>query len=138
MPIINVVIDLSHHNTVTDFGLVKADGIIGIIHEATQGFDYIDPTFSDHRNQALAAGLFWGAYHFGVGGDGVAQADQFLTTVNPRPNDLLVLDLEANPGGSSMTLDEASDFRHTRPSEYREMAGTLLRKLHQGSPRESK
>jgi hypothetical protein len=30
-----LVVDLSHHNDVTDFGAVKAAGIAGIIHKAT-------------------------------------------------------------------------------------------------------
>lgn len=38
MPIINVVVDLSHHNRVSDFNTVRADGIVSVIHKATQGF----------------------------------------------------------------------------------------------------
>jgi lysozyme len=51
-----------------------------------------------------------GAYHFGIGADGVAQADYFLSVVNPGPNDLLVLDLENDPQGPSMSLVEAHAF----------------------------
>jgi GH25 family lysozyme M1 (1,4-beta-N-acetylmuramidase) len=32
-----LVVDLSHHNDVADFGAVKAAGIAGIIHKATEG-----------------------------------------------------------------------------------------------------
>lgn len=110
MAIINVVIDISHHNRVSDFNEVKNDGIMGIIHKSTQGFRYVDPKYSSRRPRALEAGHLWGAYHFGVGGDGVAQAEFFLETVKPEPQDLLVLDLEGNTTGSSMTLDEAEEF----------------------------
>lgn len=106
----NAVIDLSHYNNVTNFSTVKADGIVGIIHKATQGASMIDPKYHNRKSEALAAGLWWGAYHFAEGGDGVAQAKHFLSVVSPGPNDLLVLDLEESPGGANMTLSEAEDF----------------------------
>ncbi|HEX8922962.1 MAG TPA: glycoside hydrolase family 25 protein, partial [Pyrinomonadaceae bacterium] len=97
---INVVVDLSHFNTVSSFETVKADGIAGVIHKATQGTTIIDPQYHTRKSEALAAGLWWGAYHFGVGGDGTQQAQHFLSVVSPGKNDLLVLDLEENPGGA--------------------------------------
>lgn len=107
---LNVVIDLSHHNNVTDFGAVKSDGIVGVIHKATQGAGETDPLYSTRRGQALAAGLWWGAYHFATGDDAEAQAEHFLSVVNPAPTDLLVLDFEQNTTGSSMTLAGAEQF----------------------------
>ena len=110
MPEINAVIDLSHHNATVDLNSAKTDGILGVIHKATQGLGYTDPTYQARREAALQAGLLWGAYHFGTGSDGVAQADYFLDTVRPRPTDLLILDFEANAQGPSMTLEEARAF----------------------------
>jgi lysozyme len=107
---INVVIDLSHFNNVTDFNVVKSDGIVGVIHKATEGTNYTDREYVARSSQAKAAGLWWGAYHFGVNEDGVAQAEYFLSVVNPGPNDLLVLDFETNPSGASMTLAQAEQF----------------------------
>lgn len=107
---LNVVIDLSHFNNVTDFNAVKADGIVGIIHKATEGTDYTDSMYHTRRSQALAAGLWWGAYHFATGDDAVAQAEYFLSVVNPAPTDLLVLDFEQNTTGSSMSLAGAEQF----------------------------
>jgi lysozyme len=107
---INVVIDLSHWNTVVSFAELKNDGVMGVIHKATQGTDYVDPDYLERRSLAQAAGLMWGAYHFGVGGDGAAQAQFFLNTVQPGPHDLLALDLEENTEGGSMTLKEAEAF----------------------------
>ena len=107
---LNVVIDLSHFNTVTDFNAVKEAGIVGVIHKATEGPGYVDPKYLTHRSQALAAGLWWGAYHFGTSDDGVAQAQHFLSVVNPGENDLLVLDFEQNTAGGSMTLEGAEQF----------------------------
>jgi lysozyme len=106
---LNVVIDLSHYNTVTSFSDVKAGGIVGVIHKATQGTDWTDSTYASRQQQALAAGLWWGAYHFGTNEDGAAQAQYFLSKVNPGPQDLLALDFEEN-SGSQMTIAQAEQF----------------------------
>src|SRR5262249_45667194 len=37
-----LVVDLSHHNDVADFGKVKAAGIAGIIHKATEATGFVD------------------------------------------------------------------------------------------------
>ncbi len=111
---LNVVIDLSHHNTVTDFHTIKAAGIVGIIHKATQGTGYTDPAYASRRTEALEAGLWWGAYHFAEAGNTAAQADHFLSVVDPQANELLVLDIEQNYSDSqpiaSMTIAEAVAF----------------------------
>ena len=106
----NAVVDLSHHNGTVDLGAAKRDGILGVIHKATQGLAYADPVYAANRAQAQANGLLWGAYHFGTGDDPVAQAEHFLTVATPGPADLLVLDLESNLDGASMTLEEAHAF----------------------------
>src|SRR4051812_31477381 len=107
---INVVIDLSHFNRVTSFDEVKSAGIAGIIHKATEGLGEIDQTYVSQKSAAQAAGLWWGAYHFATGDDPIAQAQHFLSFVNPGQQDLLVLDFEQNPAGSSMTLPQAEQF----------------------------
>ncbi|TMH30145.1 MAG: muramidase [Betaproteobacteria bacterium] len=107
---INVIVDLSHHNQKVDFAKMKADGIVGVIHKATQGLTYGDKTYASRRRAASEAGLLWGAYHFGVGGDGSDQADFFLNTVQPDDDTLLVLDYEANLSGPTMALDQACEF----------------------------
>ena len=107
---LNVIVDLSHHNGLVDLAQAKAAGFLGVIHKATQGTSFVDPNYQSNRVQARGNGLFWGAYHFGVGADGVEQADHFLDVVKPGPQDLLVLDLEANAQGPSMTLEEARAF----------------------------
>ena len=109
MPGVSVV-DLSHHNGTVNLQQAAADGLVGVIHKASQGVDYADPTYVGNRAQARAAGLLWGAYHFGTGADGVAQADWFLRTCDPQSGDLVVLDFENNTAGASMTLEEARAF----------------------------
>jgi lysozyme len=110
MPYCNVVIDLSHHNGKVDMRTARDAGVVGVIHKATQGLNFIDPMYLRNRDAALAAGLLWGTYHFGVKADGVKQGDFFLATVQPDSNTLLVLDFEANRAGSSMGLIEARAF----------------------------
>ncbi len=107
---INAVIDISHHNAKPDFVKAKADGIVGVIHKATQGQTGFDKTYKDRRQRALNAGLLWGAYHFGTGSDGVKQAQHFLDFIGNPKDTLLVLDFEDNPTGPSMDLVEARAF----------------------------
>ena len=59
-----LVVNLSHHNDVADFGAVKAAGIAGIIHKATEGVGFADKRYADRRGRALGVGLLWGAYPF--------------------------------------------------------------------------
>jgi lysozyme len=107
---INVVVDISHNNGTVHLDQAKADGIIGVIHKATEGTTFVDPMYQINKSQALNNGLLWGAYHFGTGDDGVAQAQHFLNTVDTFDNTLLVLDFEPNTQGASMSLAEARAF----------------------------
>jgi lysozyme len=110
MEIVNAVVDLSHHNGAVHLGQAQKAGIVGVIQKATQGQTGIDPTYETNRSKAAQANLLWGAYHFGTGSDGVAQAAHFLDVVGHPARTLLVLDLEANLTGPSMTLEEARAF----------------------------
>lgn len=103
------VLDVSHHNDVRSFEQVRDSGIRGIIHKSTQGTRYVDPTYEKRREQALAAGLLWGAYHFATGEDPVAQVAHFLGTVSPDEKTLVALDFEPNKG-SQMNLAQARAF----------------------------
>src|SRR4051812_4705940 len=106
----NIVVDLSHHNGQPSMTAVTNAGISAVIHKSTQGWKFVDPMYRVNRDAALSVGLLWGAYHFGVGADGVEQADFFLSVVKPDSNTLLVLDFEANTADSSMDLIEARAF----------------------------
>src|SRR5215467_6391103 len=107
----NSVIDISHYNGARlRFDKARADGIIGVIQNATQGETYVDATFKKNREAVLAAGLLFGAYHFGDGSEGAQQAKHFLDVVQPDENTVIVLDFESNPAGPSMTLEEALAF----------------------------
>jgi len=105
------IIDISHHNGISlNFGAAKTAGIQGVIHKATQGLSGADPMFQSNRTSIRAVQLLFGAYHFGDGSDGGSQARHFLSVTQSGPNELIALDLENNPAGPSMTLEEARAF----------------------------
>jgi len=114
---LDAVIDISHQTTVRDFQLARQkSNIIGVIHKATEGGDWRDPLYAKRRAQAEAAGMLWGAYHFGTREySGTAQAELFLSVVKPGPQTLMALDFEHNDGNSanSMRLRQAEDFVKT-------------------------
>ena len=119
----NSVVNLSHYDLMrVDFGAMREEGIVGVIHEATYPRNVRDAYYASRQAQATRAGLLWGAYHFANASDPVAQADFFLRTVSnawyaapaaSRPaHVLLVLDFEKNghyPGGT-MRLEQAIAF----------------------------
>ena len=108
-----MVADLSHYSwagAAPDFAKAKAAGIMGIIYKASEGGDWTDPTYAKSRGLAEKAGLLWGAYHFGTGASGKAQADAFLKAANPAENTLVALDFEKS--AAAMTLPIALDFLH--------------------------
>ncbi len=111
MPLLNAVIDISHHNTgVSSFVEAKNAGIIGVFHKASEGTTFVDGDYHERKPAALAAGLLWGAYHFGLRGNVEAQVEHFLETANPGPTDLLVLDFEPSSVNQTMRLAEAEQF----------------------------
>ena len=59
-----IIIDVSEHNTVTDWRAIKADGIEGVIIRAGYGRGNVDKKFREHITGALAAGLYVGIYWF--------------------------------------------------------------------------
>ena len=107
---LNAIVDISHWDREVDFPSLASSGVIGVMQKATQGQLDIDPTYDDNRSKATQAGLLWGAYHFGTGDDGVAQAEHFLAVVGNYENVLLALDFEQNPVGPSMDLEQARAF----------------------------
>ena len=107
---LNSVVDLSRLNTVASFQNAKLNGIVGVIHKATQGRTLVDANCHAPRERALGNGLLWGTYHFGVKGNVEQQVDHFLETVNPTNTDLLALDFEPNHESDTMTLAEAEHF----------------------------
>ena len=114
---LDAVIDLNHFSTVTDFTQMRSrNNILGVVHKASEGGNWVDPKYSLRRPQAEAAGLLWGAYHFGTRQfSGAQQASAFLGVVQPGPSTLMALDFEPNEHspGNTMTVAQAEDFVST-------------------------
>src|SRR5436190_8890834 len=101
-----VCIDISHHQGFPDFDQVKADGVLGIIHKATEGTSYIDPNRAENCSNAIKAGLAVATYFWLKPGDGRAQAEFYLSVLEPQPGERVVIDYEED-GCSLTTLHDA-------------------------------
>lgn len=89
-----VCIDISHHQGFPDFEDVKAAGVLGIIHKATEGKTFIDPNFHENRASALAAGLAVSSYFWLKPGDGRSQAQFYLETIGAKRGERVCIDYE--------------------------------------------
>lgn len=114
---INVMVDLSHHNGEVDLQAAKNAGILAVFNKATEGLEpkYNDPSYQRNRAEAKAAGLLWGAYHFGENGNGILQGQHFLEIAQPDDQTVLVLDYEwlRKDSSRNMTIKQAADFAMT-------------------------
>lgn len=91
-----VVLDLSHHTGVVDFETMANLDIKWVYLKATEGTSWTDEAFLSNYNNAKAAGLKVGAYHFmSVKSSAQAQANHFLETIRDLDLDLIpVIDIE--------------------------------------------
>lgn len=89
-------VDISHHQGPIDWPAVAGDGISFAYIKASEGGDFTDDRFAQNWEQARAAGLRTGAYHFfTLCTDGAKQARHFLSVAKPDPDALApAVDLE--------------------------------------------
>ena len=93
--------DVSVYETSIDWAAAKAAGIQFAFIRATDGTQYLDPSFAGYWAGARAAGITRGAYQFfRPDQDPIAQADLMLTTMGTlAPGDLPpVIDVEMTGG----------------------------------------
>ncbi len=113
------VLDMAHFAQITDWKKVQADGVIC---KATQGSTFVDPTFVDKINGALADGLAIGGYHFfDPRIDPIAQADNFGNTcLSIKTPMILDLDIEELPlpGGGDAWDAFSFDQRNQMISDF--------------------
>lgn len=100
-----MIVDLSHHNTVLDFADAAAAGLIGVIHKATEGTSYVDPTYHERMDRARVEGLAWASYHYLHHGSIDAQMAHYMGTALVAPYSRVCLDYE----DAAMSLE---DLRH--------------------------
>jgi GH25 family lysozyme M1 (1,4-beta-N-acetylmuramidase) len=104
-----IVVDLYHGDRVTSFTGARNAGVLGVIHKATTGTSGRDDAYPHRRSDALAAGLLWGAYHWGTAASAADQVDNFLAWAAPDDRTLIALDFERD-AHSQMTLQRAGEF----------------------------
>jgi lysozyme len=107
------IIDLSHHNPDPDWGAIKAAGVMGVIHKATEGTGYADPDRKRRLSAAYRAGLLLATYHFMRPGNMAAQMDFYLNTIDVSPGERIVLDHE-DSGVSLSDLKSAINYIWTK------------------------
>src|SRR5215468_9112263 len=108
-PVNPMVVDLSHYDPAHDYNAVKASGMVGVIYKATEGTSWTDNTYVSQQRAAKAAGLKWGAYHFGNSSDVDKQINNFLQFANLDPDGLFALDWEDN-GANTMSVAQAKEW----------------------------
>jgi lysozyme len=95
-------IDVSDFQPNVNWNEVHESGYSFAYAKATEGTDFTAQTFAPNWSGLKAAGMLRGAYHmFHFDDDPVAQANYFLSVVNPQPGDLppaLDLELTVPPG----------------------------------------
>ena len=88
-------IDVSKSQGAVDWPSVAQAGYVFAFVKATDGQDYVDPTFAANWAGAKAAGLLRGAYHFfRAEDDPDVQAEWFWKTVGAGADLPLVVDVE--------------------------------------------
>lgn len=114
-------IDVSHWQGNIEFAKVKYQGFSFIIIRATAGNKngvlYGDESFESYYNDAKAAGLNVGAYHYASGqfhqpGRGVKEAEHFYNAIRGKTFEYpIALDVECSPAGCKLTTTQnAIDF----------------------------
>jgi lysozyme len=111
-------IDISHWQGFPDFAKVKAEGVIAMIHKATEGTTYEDPNRAKNCANAIKAGIAVCTYHWLNPGNAADQMAFFLQTVDPQPGERVVIDYEEN-GCTINDLHEAIDALLADPRDLR-------------------
>lgn len=86
-------IDISSYQAELNAGIVPSDFVI---IKATEGTNYINPTWEEQSGQVIQTNKLLGFYHFASVGNPIAEADFFISVVKDYIGKaVLVLDFEA-------------------------------------------
>lgn len=86
-------IDISSYQAELNAGIVPSDFVI---IKATEGTNYINPTWEEQAGQVIQTNKLLGFYHFASTGNPITEADFFISVVkNYIGKAVLVLDFEA-------------------------------------------
>ncbi|WP_431050185.1 glycoside hydrolase family 25 protein [Roseateles sp. L2-2] len=81
VPGLNAFVDISHWQQTVDLDAAHAAGLVGMMHKATQGASFVDPTWAARARKARELGLLIGAYHLCTNQLVEDQIDRFLDTI---------------------------------------------------------
>lgn len=128
-----VAIDLSHHNTVSDFQAVVDSGIVGVFHKATEGTGFVDNMYASRQAEALAVGLKWGAYHFLKHGSAGEQMAFFVANASLAWGSRVAIDYE-DPDCTLVDLHDALEWLDTNAPDLQVAiyGGSLLKEQING------
>ena len=108
-------IDVSHHQGAIDWKRIAAQNIRFVYLKASEGGDWTDASFEGHLQEAHAAGLAVGAYHyFTLCAPGPMQARNFIA---------------AAPAGPALNLPPVIDLEYVGNCGTRPGQGRLAREL---------
>ena len=105
-----LLIDPYYGNSIDWDKLATQPRVVAIIHKATIGTSKLDAGYAKRKEEARKRGYLWGSYHWGVTGQPEKQADFYVDTVKPGPDELIALDLEDGLSKTLMNVDEAILF----------------------------
>lgn len=124
-------IDVASYQGNPDWAAVSASGIAFAFTKATEGTDYLNPTFARNWSELRRVGIARGAYHYArpeYGNAARSEADYFLTNVlrmgELAAGDMVVLDLEPPSrvqdlaGWAIVWLDRVAEKTGIRPIVY--------------------
>lgn len=105
-------IDVSEYQGNIDYNLVRDSGIEIVYIRTSEGTNFIDPYFRENYNNAKAAGLRVGFYHYVTSRSveqAIIEADYFASVIEgTSPDCLLAMDFEYFDGLSSSEVNEIS------------------------------
>lgn len=91
-------IDVSEYQGYINFNLVRDSGIDIVYIRSSEGTNFVDPYFRENYNNAKAAGLKVGFYHYVTSrstAEAINEADYFASVINgTSPDCLLAMDFE--------------------------------------------
>lgn len=112
------ILDVSSYQGTVDWQQVKADSryrIDGVYIKATEGVSVTDSALTTHVQEAKAAGVLFGLYHFAHPdlNSAVDEANHFLKVASQYSPELIpVLDIEVPTTPSGMTQAHLNSWMH--------------------------
>ncbi len=96
-----IIIDAYYNNSIDWDEMQKDKRVVGILHKATEGIDFVDPEYQTRKNIAKQKGYKWGSYHLLRKGNTIEQAEFYLETVGRNNIDeITALDVECTENSS--------------------------------------